>query len=58
VAAIKSSRAMVDIPPIYSLFSSDTSETLFGQLQPLNSSASEMEALPAAKGESDIIDAR
>jgi len=58
VAAIKSNSARADVPPIYSLFESGASETLFSQLKQSNSSAPEMNALPAAKGESSTIDSR
>jgi hypothetical protein len=58
VAAMKSSNAMADVPSIYSLFESGTSETLFGQLKLVDASASEMDALSAAIGESVTIDSR
>ncbi len=58
VEAIKSSSARTDIPPIFSLFKSGTSETLLSQLKLLNSSAPEMDAIPAEKVESNTIDSR
>jgi hypothetical protein len=58
VEAIKSSSVRADVPPIFSLFQSGTSETLFSQLKLLNSSAPEMDALPAEKVESNTIDSR
>jgi hypothetical protein len=58
VEAIKSSSVRADVPPIFSLFNSGTSETLFSQLKLLNSSAPEMDALPAEKVESNTIDSR
>jgi hypothetical protein len=58
IEAIKSSSVRTDIPPIFSLFKSGTSETLFSQLKLLNSSAPEMDALPAEKVESNTIDSR
>jgi hypothetical protein len=56
VAAIKSSSAKTDVPAIYSLIKTDTSESLFDQLKMLNSSLPEMDALSAAKDESVSID--
>ncbi|HVB61851.1 MAG TPA: hypothetical protein VNE61_11700 [Ktedonobacteraceae bacterium] len=58
IAAIKSNSARAVVPPIYSLFESGASETLFSQLKQLNSSTPEMDALPAAKGESSTNDSR
>lgn len=58
VAAIKSSNARADVPPIYSLFESGTAETPVGQLKLLNFSAPEIDILPTAKGEGVTIDSR
>jgi hypothetical protein len=58
VAAIKSSSATANVPSIYRLFESGTAETLFGQLNQSNASASEMDVLSAALGESVTFDSR
>ena len=56
VAVITSSSAMADVPAIYSLFTSETSEMLFGQSEIASASAQEMAALPARNDKSVTMD--
>lgn len=56
IAAITSSSALTDVPAIYRLFTSDTSEMLSGQSKISIASVQEMDALPARNDESVTID--